>query len=202
MEAGNGSGAPLSRGERRTIGRIAEFLGFADLMAVLMVLATAFSAVATWRTASIANALYLATERPYFGVAGVRLDASRPGDPRVEFIYRNDGDVAAENVVIECRMRIDEKLVPEETRRKNAGILSPKELHHFQLHIPREKMPAILAGHSSLSVEIAADYEEPNHRRQLCYVERFAYAVDESAFDVNGGTADCASRTQFETQSR
>lgn len=202
MEEENGSGTALSRRERKTLGRIAEFLGFADLVALLMVLATAFSAVATWRTASIANALYLAAERPYFGVGAVTLDRSHPGDPRVVVLYRNDGDVAAENVVIERRMRIDDRLILAGDGRKNAGILSPREPHHLRLHIPPKAMDGIIAGNSKLSVEIAANYDGPNHRRQLCYLERFVYVADEKSFEVDGGTADCAGQERFEADSR
>jgi hypothetical protein len=184
------------------LGKIAEFLGFADLVAVLMVLATGFSAIATWRTATIADALYEAAERPYFGVAAVSLDSHHPGDPRVEVLYRNDGDVAAENVVIERRMRIDQKLVADQDRRKHAGILSPKEPHHFNLHIPPNAMDAILAGRSALSVEIAANYQGPNHHHWLCYLERFVYVADESAFEINGGSADCADQPQLQAETR
>ena len=67
----------LSRSERRRLGQI---LGVAEIMTALMVLATILSAVATWRTASIANAIYMASERPYFGVESVRLDSSKPNE--------------------------------------------------------------------------------------------------------------------------
>jgi len=202
VEGESGREPALSRRERKTLGRIAEFLGFADLVALLMVLATAFSAIATWRTASIANALYLAAERPYFGVGAVTLEGSHPGDPRVEVLYRNDGDVAAENVMIEHRMRIDDRLIPARDGRKNAGILSPREPHRIRLHIPPKAIDGIIAGKSKLSVEIAANYDGPNHRRQLCYLERFVYVADESAFEVDGGTADCAEQERLEAETR
>jgi len=41
----------LSRGERKVVQRLADVLRFNDFMTVMMVIATALSAFATWRTA-------------------------------------------------------------------------------------------------------------------------------------------------------
>jgi len=51
---------PLTRTERRRLGQI---LGVAEVMTALMVFATILSAIATWRTANIAEWIYLASER-------------------------------------------------------------------------------------------------------------------------------------------
>jgi hypothetical protein len=83
---------------RAAIRTFAGYLEFADLMAFLMVAATAFSGYATWRTATIANQFLTSSERPYFGAEAVRLDQSRPGAPRVYIDYRNFGHVPADNV--------------------------------------------------------------------------------------------------------
>src|SRR5581483_8608200 len=83
---------------RSALRKIAGYLGFADLMAVLMVLATGFSAFATWRTATIAYELLTSSERPYFGVRDVTLDRSHPDEPRIYVDYRNFGHVPADNV--------------------------------------------------------------------------------------------------------
>ncbi len=81
-EPGGGSDAstePLSRRDRRLLGSIADFLGIVDLVAVMMVIATVCTAIATWRTASIATAIYMASERPYMGVSSVDLGAQSSG---------------------------------------------------------------------------------------------------------------------------
>ncbi|MGH7839744.1 MAG: hypothetical protein ACREQC_18260, partial [Candidatus Binataceae bacterium] len=65
--------------ERRFRRRLLSEVELADFMAIMMVLATALSAYATWRTSSIANAIYLASERAYFGIESATLDDSQPG---------------------------------------------------------------------------------------------------------------------------
>lgn len=181
---------PLSGRERRMLGRIAEFLGFADLVAVMMVLATVFTAIATWRTATIATALYQASERPYIGVVAVTLNRERRNDPRVQLEYKNFGAVAAEGSVMFRRMIIDGKIIDGQTRRKAAGILWPGAPHHMFMHLPPAAYDAIVSGRSTLRVEVGANYQGP-YRGNLCYLERFAYQPEEGVFEVDGGSPRC-----------
>ncbi len=159
-------------------------------MAVLMVLATTFSAIATWRTSNIASALYLAAERPYFGVESVRLDHSRTDDPRVVVEYEDLGELSAEGVVITGRLALDGRTIPGQEWSKDAGIISPHVAHYLHFHLPADAYAAVLSGRSRLTVEVAAKYDGP-HGRQLCYLERFVYTPDDAAFDVDGGTPRC-----------
>jgi hypothetical protein len=119
----------------------------------------------------------------------------------VEVLYRNDGDVAAV-AIIERRLRIDDKLTTAPDGRKNAGILSPREPHHLRLHVPPRAMDGVIAGNSRLSIDIAANYDGPDHRRQLCYLERFVYVAEEGVFEVDGGTTNCAERERLEAEGR
>jgi hypothetical protein len=186
-----GQGADrLSRRDRRVLGRIAEFLGFADLVALLMVVATVCSAIATWRTATIATAIYQAAERPYLGVLSVTLNHDRPGDPNLRVEYKNFGSVAAENVVIFRRMSIDGTIVAGQTRRKAAGIISPQVPHRVFLHLPPAAYDAIASGRSTLRVEVGATYQGL-YRGNHCYLERFVYEPDEKVFEVDGGSPQC-----------
>jgi hypothetical protein len=180
----------VSRKVRIPLGRITQFLELADLMAVLMVLATTFSAIATWRTANIADALYLAAERPYFGVESVRLDHSRTDDPRVVVEYEDLGQLSAEGVVITGRLALDDRTIPGQEWSKDAGILSPQVRHYLHFRLPAEVYPAVMSGRSKLTVMLAAKYDGP-FGRQLCYLERFVYMPDAAAFDVDGGTPRC-----------
>jgi hypothetical protein len=184
--------------ERGLVRRLTRALGFADLMAVLMVSVTGFTAVATWRTASIAQAIYMASERAYFGVESIAIDDSRSQDPRVEIDFRNFGNVAAQEVKITRRMLIDGVAVKDQTKTINAGILSPSTPHHTHLHLPAQSYLAIAAGKARLAVEIAASFAAGT--RRLCYLERFAYVADENDFQVDGGTADCASEAPIERE--
>jgi hypothetical protein len=182
--------ARLSGGDRRLLGRIAEFLGFADLVAVLMVVATVCSAIATWRTATIATALYQASERPYMGVVSVTLSHDRPSDPRVRVEYKNFGSVAAEGAVLFRRMTIDGKIVAGQTRRKVAGIVSPGVPHRIFVHLSEAAYDAIVSGRSTLRLEVGATYQGLYHGN-LCYLERFVYEPDEDVFEVDGGSPRC-----------
>jgi hypothetical protein len=179
--------------ERRFRNRLLSRLQLADLMALLMVAATAFSAYATWRTASIANSIYLAAERAYFGIASTTLDESRPGDPRVTIDYRNLGNVSATDLKILRRVIIDGAEVKSSTKVTMPGILSPGPRHLFHLQIPPAAYAPIAAGKSSLEVQIAAAYTNPR-RDPLCYTADLIYDVEEKDFDVKSGSLDCAAQ--------
>lgn len=198
--AGGDGDAGLTKRERRLLGSIAEYLGFADLLALLMVSATAFTGYATWRTATIANALFLSSERPYIGVKSVELDNRHPGDPRVEIEYENYGHVSAENTRMVRQLRIDARAVAGQTKAKDAGILSPEVPHHMHLHVPLGSYDAIVAGRSQLEVEVAATYRGPG-REPMCYLERFTYTPDEKQFEVDGGTTRCADLKELDAAS-
>ncbi len=178
---------PLTRTERRRLG---EILGFTELMTALMVAATTFTAIATWRTASIADWIYLASERPYLGVESVRLDTSKPNEPRVAIEYRNFGHLSSDNTVLDTRMIIDGAVVTGETVRLDAGILSPEVPHLVHRHLPPDKYAAIVNGSSTLEVDVKATYRGFD-RRPLCYFERFQYVADSARFEVHGGTSRC-----------
>ncbi len=170
--------------------KLLEYLGFAELMGALMVLATAFSAVATWRTASIANALYNASERPYVGVENVSLERLRPDDCHVVARYRNFGSVPAEGVIVTERLFLDGK--PADHRLTlEAGILSPNASHHMFVHVPAGRIAAVLSGQSKLSVVVAASYRGPV-RSGLCYAERFTYMPETKTLEVDGGSPRCS----------
>jgi hypothetical protein len=81
VEESGGSTEPLvSKAARKAMAkrtfrsRVLAQLEFADFLAVMMVLSTTFSAFATWRTARIADSIYLAAERAYFGVERIILN--------------------------------------------------------------------------------------------------------------------------------
>lgn len=180
----------LTARERSAIGRLSELLGFADLVAVLMVLATGFTAFATWRTATIANALYLASERPYFGVESVELDTGPATDTRVIVHYQNFGNVSAEDVVLSERLFIDGKPVAKAERKLDAGIISPHVPHELYVHVPDAEVEPVRSGHAQLVVQVRASYRGGDPR-VYCYLEKFVYFPETDLFDVNGGTPRC-----------
>jgi hypothetical protein len=177
--------------ERRFRSRLVSQLQFADFMGVMMVVATAFSALATWRTATIANAIYLAAERAYFGVESIQLNAREPNDPRVEIDYRNFGNVTATHMKMLHRMTIDGAQVTSATKVTHPGILSPGVSHLLYLHVPAAAYAQVVAGKSELTVQIAVAYTNPR-MQPLCYMNTFTYASAERYFVHSGGTLDCA----------
>jgi hypothetical protein len=189
VEEGNGMGE-LSGGDRSILRKLTSFMEFADLMALLMVAATAFSGYATWRTATIAGELLMSSERPYFGVEGVNLDRSFADDPRVFVEYRNFGHVPADEVNLQAMMFIDDQ--PLDSNTKNVGILSPNVPHHIYFHIPRDRFALVAAGHTTLSMQIHAWYRSASGR-VFCYRERFVYMRDSGIFEISGGSSRCDS---------
>src|SRR5277367_4372790 len=68
--------AQVSPGERWAFRRLTQILRFTDFMTLMMVVATGFSAFATWRTAQVTNLLFSVAERPYMGVEQVTIDGT------------------------------------------------------------------------------------------------------------------------------
>ena|SRR5947209_11910636 len=112
-------------------------------------------------------------------------------------MYQDFGHVPAENTRIVTQLLIDGRTIANETKGRNAGILSPEVPHYLALHVPNGSCAAILGGRSQLSVEIAARYDRPG-AGQLCYLERFVYVADEKRFEVNGGSTQCAGQKILE----
>ncbi len=189
-ERRGGSGGAFTSHERSPLGTIASYLGFADLMAVLMVFATAFSAIATWRTATIADALYRSSERPYFGVEKVFFDASRPADPKVVVQYQNFGHVPADHVVVSEQLSLDGRPLAKGSYTQDAGVISPGVPHQVHVGLAEADREAIVAGRKRLAVEVKAQYRDSASRTH-CYLEQFVYYPDSDNFDVGGGSARC-----------
>jgi hypothetical protein len=179
---------------RSALRKIAGYLGFADLMAFLMVAATALSGYATWRTATIADQLLRNSERPYFGVQNVALDQSRSGQTRIYVDYRNFGHVPADNVRIRADLFVDGKPLLVAAVIKNAGVMSPDVPHHVSIVIPQDRWREIGAGRASTVVQVKARYSGAVGSG-FCYRERFAYASDSGSFEIAGGTSRCDSQS-------
>jgi hypothetical protein len=178
------------RRDRRMRGRIAQFLEFADVMALLMVAATAFTALATWRTASIARSLYLSAERPYIGVKKVSIDHTHSQRTLVLVQYQNFGAVPAEDTLIGERLMIDGRPLAGQSPPVAAGIISPQVPHQLQVRLDDSDYETVAAGKSQLVVEVRARYHGPPGK-PLCYFEKFRYIPEIDGFEVSGGSPRC-----------
>ena len=81
----------FSRGERKVVQRLSDVLRFTDFMTAMMVVATIFSAFATWRTARVTDLLFTIAERPYIGVERVAVDSVDAEFARLMIDCRNFG---------------------------------------------------------------------------------------------------------------
>ena len=88
-------------------------------------------------------------------------------------------------------------MIKGQTQRKAAGIVSPGAPHFMFIDLPRASTDAIIAGRSTLRVEIGAIYQGVN-RASLSYLERFAYEAEENVFEIDGGSPRCQRLIELE----
>jgi hypothetical protein len=184
----------IIRTERSLLARLAQALKLADFMAILMVLATFFSAYATWRTALVTSTIFAVADRPFIGVQQVAFSGTDPQHPVISVNFRNFGSIPALDTIISVHAVVDGKVVrlPAGTMSEmDAGIVSPNVPHDFYIFIPVEKYQAVAAGKSNLQVHVKVLYKGPAHQVQLCYFERFAYDLRVNVFMASGGTDKC-----------
>jgi hypothetical protein len=183
----------LSKTERSLLGRVNNIVAITDVMAIMMVGATALSAYATWRSAKISNLLFLVSERPYIGVERVVLERPDHGGARILLDYRNFGRVPAIDTVMTAEVMVDGKLVgksDERGRIVRAGVISPEVPNHLYSYIGEDLYQAILAGKSEAIVVLHANYRGPAGE-SFCGYERFTYDFRSAWFGSSGGTTDC-----------
>lgn len=185
----------IIRGERSLIARIGQALKLADFMAILMVLATFFSAYATWRTALVTSSIFAVADRPFLGVQQVSFERADTQHPVIVVSFRNFGSIHALDAIVGAHALIDGKVVNDPANaisEMDAGILSPNVPHTFYVFIPPAQYQAVAAGKSSLQVHVRMLYKGPSHE-QHCYFERFAYDSRVNVFQASGGTDRCGS---------
>lgn len=168
--------------------RIAGLLGFTEVIAILMVGATAFSGFATWRTSTIAEQIMKSSERPYIGVQDIELNKDATDDPAVTVDYRDFGHIPADDVRIRGELLLNGDPLTVVT--KNVGIMSPQVRHVIFLHLPKDRLEAAMNGGAALAVRITARYRN-TAAREFCYSERFTYSHHGGIFEAVGGTSRC-----------
>jgi len=180
--------------ERSMLARLGQVVKLADFMAVLMVLATFFSAYATWRTAMVTSTVFAVSDRPFLGVQQVAFEATNTEHPTIVVNFRNFGSIPALDTIVGAHAVIDGKVVqpgPSTMSAIDAGILSPSVPHYFYVPIPPDKYQAVAAGRSNLQVHVRLLYKGPVREKQLCYFERFAYDLEVGIFRAAGGDDRC-----------
>ena len=184
----------IIRTERSILARMAQAVKLADFMAVLMVLATFFSAYATWRTARVTSSIFSVVDRPFLGVQQVTFDGTDPDHPTIVVNFRNFGNIHAIDAIVGAHALVDGKLVKapgNKMSEMDAGILSPNVPHSFFVFMPSDQYQAVAAGKSNLQVHVTMLYKGPAHTEQLCYFERFVYDARMKVFQASGGSDRC-----------
>jgi hypothetical protein len=184
----------IIRSERSLLARLAQALKLADFMAILMVLATFFSAYATWRTAMVTSTIFAVADRPFIGVQQIALEGTDTPHPRIMVNYKNFGSIPALDTIVSVHAVVDGqpvRSVEEGMSEMDAGIVSPTVPHFFYATLPTDKYQAVAAGKSNLQVHVRILYKGPAHLMQFCYFERMAYDFRTNLFLASGGTDRC-----------
>jgi hypothetical protein len=193
LEPDAATGGSETRSERRTLQRLSEILRFNDFMTVMMVIATAFSAFATWRTAQVTNLLFAIAERPYIGVQEVAIDGVDADFARVVVDCRNYGEVSANGGVARVVVMVDGKSPPDSNpvaETETVGIVSPTVPHRIFRYVPKGLYDQVRAGRSRMIVRVLFNYRGPD-ARQFCYSKLLTYDRRSGDFIPNGGTDQC-----------
>jgi len=180
--------------ERSLVARMGQALRLADFMAILMVLATFFSAYATWRTALVTSSIFAVVDRPFLGVQQITFEGTDTQQPAIVVNFRNFGNIHAIDSIVGAYALVDGKMVkgPADTLSEmDAGILSPNVPHTFYVFMPPDLYQAVAVGKSSLQVHVRMLYKGPAHAQQLCYFERFVYDFRVKVFQASGGDDRC-----------
>ena len=186
----------LIRSERSQLAKLATVVRLADFMAILMVLATFFSAYATWRTAQVTSLVYRIVDRPYLGVERVSFEAIDSARPTVAVNLRNFGSIQALDTIATVIPVVDGRAFVQPGIAMTSidmGILSPTVPHFLYAYLTPEGYRAVVAGKSNLQVRVRILYKGPARERNFCYLERFAYDPPSASFRASGGSDACRS---------
>jgi hypothetical protein len=186
----------ITRTERSILARLAQAIRLGDFMAVLMVLATFFSAYATWRTATVTSTIFAVSDRPFLGVEHIGFQATDTEHPAIQVNFKNFGSIPALDTIVSVHAVVDGKVAkpaPGDLSARNAGIISPTVPHYFYASLTPDEYRAVAAGKSNLQVRVSMLYKGPTHERQYCYFERMVYDFRTAIFEASGGTDRCGS---------
>jgi len=172
-----------------------------DTSNLLMVIATALMSVATvcsawasWRMARVAEDLFRASERPYFGVSSLKLDLSNRERPATWVEFRDFGSVPADRVVVDVSTFIDGKPVPGGLGKSHVvmslGLIAPNSPFNFAALFPQRFSSAIASGASKAIVSAVATYKDAAGQF-YCFHMAYMYFAPMKKFDPAGGGTDC-----------
>jgi hypothetical protein len=200
--------ADLSQTERKILSSQRKALHAQDITnllmvaaTVLMALATAFCALASWRMARISRDFFQAAERPYFGISSIWLDINNPTEPTSWVQFKNFGSIPADRTVIDVSTSIGGRPVLGGALRAGMGTnhvvmslgeLTPQTTYLFGAMFPPQYAKAVADGSSALVVSVKASYMDAPGRR-YCFDMNYIYYWPLKKYDPAGGSNDCDS---------
>ena len=182
--------------ERSLLAGVSRVLRFADFMAILMVLATVFSAYATWRTAQVTRLVFAISDRPFLGIEKVAFEAVDSATPTIAVEMRNFGKIPAQGAIVTVRAIVDGKVVAPvngELSTLDMGIMSPTVPHFMYAYLTPGLYRAVTSGASNLQVRVRMLYKGPALDADYCYDERMAFDYRTASFRAVGGGDRCGS---------
>lgn len=187
-----------NRGELLSVLRsMVSALEVTDLIALLMVFATALSAYATWKTQQVTKQILLISQRPYIGTESMNLLGDT--NPRVMIDLRNFGTVQAEDTVVSVVLKINGKVLPRDSEPQQPGapvVFSPGVPHRFFRHMTSEMYRDAVQGKINLVVEIQVRYRGPQGDKH-CYLAHDSYDNVDAVFYSRRGSLSCDDRVNY-----
>src|SRR5262245_2758515 len=175
--------------------RVSRAIGLTDFLAVLMVIATGFSAFATWRTAQVTSLVFAIADRPFMGVAKVEFEATDSPDPHLTVVYKNFGRIPAVDGLVSVDALIDGKPAPDPFPGAmdvhETGSIAPDVDHFFYRFLNADSYKDVVSGKSRLRVEVRIDYKGLAPNTQYCEFKRFVYDYRSATFRHAGGSNKC-----------
>ena len=180
---------------RNLLRQIATSLEITDVIALMMVFATALSAYATLKIAQMTNQILLTSQRPYIGTESVDLIGET--NPKVSVDLRNFGSVQAEHAVIKIVLRVNGKALSSDSEpqeQETPLVFSPAVPHRFYRHISADTYRDALQGKANMVIEIRVRYRGPRGDEH-CYLLRSSYDHVDGIFYPQGGSLSCDDQT-------
>jgi hypothetical protein len=193
-------GQRIEAQEREILRAERRILSVADFMALLMVAATAFTALATWRTYQVSQLIFAISDRPFIGVQKVSFERTDTEQPALVVDFRNFGPIPADDAIITVTPLLDGKPIPShdgEMTVSNQGVVSPGVPHFFYVFLVPEEYKKAVSGAARLMVRINVEYKSPSLERRYCYLEKLFYDYRTSSFRHAGGTTHCGNTDIF-----
>ncbi len=190
----------LLRAQQSQLRRIAQVVRFADFMAILMVVATAFSAYATWKTAQVTARIFAVSDRPFIGVQSVAFEQTNTEMSAVVVDFRNFGHIPAGGALIHVRALVDGRAIKPhggEMAMAEQGNVSPGVPHFFNAYVKSDDYQKIVSGKARLMVDVRIEYKDPDMVARYCYFEKIIYDYRSASFRHAGGTDKCDNSDVF-----